>query len=201
MRMLFMFLTRLPKILSSEYCWFMLNPFNRISLWHMIVVSLAIAVVVSLPVARPDPRKHHLQVLPHLGRHTLACGQQVFLAQNEPLEQSASDLHCFSLPLQILTMHPQVPLPLLLRKQKQFLFFPQGEKVPPQVAGLPHAPDFESGYDFARACPGNQEASAIPAVEPAMRRRVWRRDSFSSARVFVMSSNQFAIVISFMLSA
>jgi hypothetical protein len=90
-------------------------------------------------------------------------------------------------------MHPQVPVPLLLRKQKQFLLCPQGEKVPPQVAGLLQAPD------FARACPGIQEAKATPATEPAIRRSVWRRDNFSSAAVFVRSSNQFAIVISFVL--
>jgi len=123
------------------------------------------------------------------------------LAQNEPLAQSLSDLHFFSFLLQILTIQPQVPLPWLLRKQKQFLLCPQGEKVPPQVAGLLQAPDFASGYDFARACPGTQEASAMPAAEPTMRRSVWRRDNFSSATVFEMSSNQFAIVISFMLSA
>jgi len=116
------------------------------------------------------------------------------LAQKEPLAQSLSDLHAFSLLLQILTIQPQLPLPWLLRKQKQFLLCPQGEKVPPQVAGLLHEPD------FASTCPGIQVASVTPATEPAMRRKDWRRDNFSSATVFEISSNQFAIVISFMLS-
>jgi hypothetical protein len=122
------------------------------------------------------------------------------MAQNEPLGQSESDLHFFSLLLQMLTMHPQVPVPLLFKKQKQFLLCPQGEKVPPHVAGLWQAPDLESGFDSARACPGIQEAKAAPASEPATRCSAWRRESLSSAIVLVISSNQFAIIISFSLS-
>jgi hypothetical protein len=128
----------------------------------------------------------------HLGRHTLGWGQQVFLAQNEPLAQSLSDLHFFSLLLQIFTMQPHCPFFVeASRKQKQFLLPPQGENVPPQVAGSLQEP-----LDFARAWPGNQDARATPATDPAIRPKLWRRESFSSAIVFEISSNQFAIVIS-----
>jgi hypothetical protein len=52
---------------------------------------------------------------------------------------------------------------------------------------------------LAKANPGIAPASATPATVPPTRRIAVRRPIFSSARVLVTSSNQFAIVISLLI--
>jgi hypothetical protein len=93
-------------------------------------------------------------------------------------------------------LHPHTFLPSTEVKQKQFVLEFRAQFVNPTVQ-LP-GPG-QCLLTLASARPGIAPASATPATVPPTRRRAVRRPIFSSARVLVTSSNQFAIVISLLI--
>jgi hypothetical protein len=116
----------------------------------------------------------------------------VLIAQKLPFGQSWLELQACNCEQN--WEHPQNALLLALVKQKQLVL-----ELLAQFTYVPHTPPPPGqALLLARAMPGMPAATAMPATPAVMRRIAVRRPIFSSATVLDRSSNQFAIIISFL---
>src|SRR5258708_21303698 len=120
-------------------------------------------------------------------------------AQKKPFAQSWLFSH--GVRAEQKALQAQVVEPPALGRQKQFPYW----FLPQEKGSQPLHPEQQLGAQWllghvgvlAQASWGSKKASDIPATLPTILRMACRRGSFSSAIVFLGSSNHFAIVISF----